>query len=45
MGLASLVAKNLCVHHNNELSPVDAEAKRFKDGLSAIYHQPVLRSD
>jgi hypothetical protein len=42
VGLASLVAKNLCVHHNNDLSPVDAEAKRFKDGLSAIYHQPIL---
>jgi hypothetical protein len=42
VGLASLVAKNLCVRHNNELSPVDAEAKRFKDGLSAIYHEPVL---
>jgi hypothetical protein len=30
------------VHHNNELSPVDAEAKRFKEGLSAIYYKPVL---
>lgn len=42
IGLASLVAKNLCVHHNNALSPVDAEAKRFKDGLGAIYSNPRL---
>lgn len=42
VGLASLVAKNLCVHHNTALSPADAEAKRLKDGLSAIYHKPVL---
>jgi hypothetical protein len=42
IGLASLVAKNLCQHHNRDLSPVDAEAKRFKDGLSAILRNPVL---
>lgn len=42
VGLARLVAKNLCVHHNKELSPVDTEAKRFKEGLSAIYYKSVL---
>jgi hypothetical protein len=42
VGLASLVAKNLCVHHNNALSPVDAEAKRFKDALGEIYSNPSL---
>jgi hypothetical protein len=42
VGLASLVAKNLCRNHNTELSPVDAEAKRLKDALSIIYHKPIL---
>ncbi len=36
VGLASLVAKNLCRDHNTQLSAADLEAKRFKDALGAI---------
>jgi hypothetical protein len=42
VGLSSLVAKNLCRAHNNNLSPVDLEAKRFKDALGAISRTPVV---
>lgn len=37
VGLASLVAKNLCRHHNTELSPSDREAARFKRRLDDIH--------
>ncbi len=36
VGLASLVAKNLCRDHNSALSPVDAEAARFKKVVWAL---------
>ena len=39
IGLGSLTAKNLCRHHNSELSPADGEAARFKRLLDAI-HSP-----
>jgi hypothetical protein len=37
VGLASLVAKNLCRDHNMALSPVDLEAARFKRALSVLF--------
>lgn len=37
VGLASLVAKNLCRYHNNALSPSDQEAARFKRRLDDIH--------
>ena len=36
VGLASLVANNLCSKHNSDLSPVDAEAAKFRDALGAF---------
>lgn len=42
VGLASLVARNLCVEHNNALSPVDSEAARFNRVLKVLFHQPRL---
>ncbi len=42
VGLASLVAKNLCRDHNTQLSLADHEAKRFKDGLGAIAKSVVV---
>src|SRR5579862_8503717 len=35
IGLASLVAKNLCRDHNKALSPVDKAAMKFKRALYA----------
>jgi hypothetical protein len=35
VGLGSLTARNLCRDHNTALSPVDAEAARFKRALGA----------
>jgi len=37
VGLASLVARNLCRDHNTALSPCDAEAMRFKRCLDKIF--------
>lgn len=42
VGLGSLVAKNLCRHHNSELSPADREAARFKRLLDAIHSAGAL---
>jgi hypothetical protein len=36
IGINSLVAKNLCRHHNQQLSPADAEAKKLLDTFVAI---------
>lgn len=47
VGLASLVAKNLCRDHNSALSPVDAEGARFKRAvwdLVAPHTIPIHRS-
>ena len=40
VGISSLVAKNLCRNHNEELSPVDKEAKRFRIALRDINFDP-----
>lgn len=42
IGLASLVAKNLCRDHNTALSPADEEARKFKAALKTIMHSPKL---
>jgi hypothetical protein len=42
VGLNSLVAKHLCRGHNTSLSPVDAEAMRFKHALRD-FHLGTLR--
>lgn len=42
VGLASLVAKNLCRDHNTLLSPADDEARRLKLALKTIMSSPKL---
>jgi hypothetical protein len=42
VGLASLVARNLCRDHNTALSPVDGEAARLNRALKVLFHQPSL---
>lgn len=42
VGLASLVARNLCRDHNTALSPVDAAAARLNRAFKVIFHQPSL---
>ena len=42
VGLASLVAKNLCRDHNTALSPVDNEMRRFKVALKTMMESPKL---
>ena len=45
VGLASLVANNLCSGHNSDLSPTDAEALRFRKALEAVRADPSTRFD
>jgi hypothetical protein len=42
VGLASLVAKNLCRDHNTALSPVDDEARKLKLAFKTMMLQPKL---
>lgn len=42
VGLASLVAKNLCRDHNKALSPADDEARRLKLAFKTIMSSPKL---
>lgn len=42
VGLASLVAKNLCRDHNTALSPADNEARRLKLAFKTMLQSPIL---
>jgi hypothetical protein len=42
VGLASLVARNLCREHNTALSPVDNEMRQLKVALKTILESPKL---
>jgi hypothetical protein len=42
IGLARLVAKNLCRDHNSALSAADEEARKLKHAFKTMFHKPLL---